>query len=204
MSWLLDYGRAIVQKGAPEISQRVHDVVTDPQLEDMGDVPLLGKYKKAAGWLTGTINKRLNPTTGAGAGDTSAQTATGSVDAEGGGASTPKGVLGYIARKLNKPKPKAIRKAFWRWQMTRLILTGIVLVYGIVMVVLYATRKDGDDAGRDKLAFTQHVLWGDSGILGFLGMLWIFSLILLLVYPMISETVDPLMNYFLGPGGLVG
>lgn len=113
---------------------------------------------------------------------------------------------GWLRRNVHteKPSPKAIRTTFWRWQATRLILTIIVVVYAAIMIIVYLTRGDADEAGRDKLKFIQHVLWGDSGILGFLSLLWIFSLIILLVYPVIEKSVAPLIKYFLGPEGLVG
>lgn len=90
---------------------------------------------------------------------------------------------------FQKIKKHTIR-AIIKWQMFRWIVTILLIVYISVMLHEYFKTCDEEMARRDKLEFVHEVLFGRQGVLLYIFVLSIFTILLLIWFPLIRHLWD--------------
>lgn len=91
----------------------------------------------------------------------------------------------------------ALKRTFWRWQITRIVFTFVVL-RKIVWILRKYKRLDVDDQiGRRRLEFTQNVLFGDRSVAGHLFSLWVVTLVAAITLPLWGPILQPIIEKIL-------
>ena len=90
---------------------------------------------------------------------------------------------------FQKIKQHTIR-AIIKWQMFRWIVTILLIVYIAVILHEYFKTCDEEMARRDKLEFVHEVLFGRQGVLLYIFVLSIFTILLLIWFPLIRHFWD--------------
>ena len=91
--------------------------------------------------------------------------------------------------RFQKIKKLTIR-AIIRWQMFRWIVTILMIVYIAVILHEYFKTCEEEVARRDKLEFVHEVLFGRQGVLLYIFILSIFTILLLIWFPLIRHFWD--------------
>lgn len=98
---------------------------------------------------------------------------------------------------LSSVPQAALKKTFWRWQITRIVATLLILGY-IVWILRKYKRLDVDDhIGRQRLEFTQNVLFGDRGVAVHLFSLWIITIVAAITLPLWGPVLQPFIEKIL-------
>ena len=79
---------------------------------------------------------------------------------------------------------RIIIRSIIKWQMFRWIMTILLIVYmGTILHEYFKTCED-EEARREKLAFVHEVLFGRQGVLLYIFVLSIFTILLLIWFPL--------------------